>query len=322
MLNIFRKKHNILNIIGKLYGISVGKWLLHFENSKIQNKSSRHNPIFIIGVPRTGSTIFYQIITNKFEVAYIDNLAHVFSRNLYFSLIISKFFYSRKPHNNFVSKKGSTLKGGLHAPSECGLLWNWYFDKSGSQFKDKLNEKEVIHYFRNRIIAIMQLFDTPFVIKNLFNSVRLNFILKTFPNAKIINVKRNPYDTVKSILNARTDEAISSKEMWSVMPENKIEILSNSVDEKELVVKQVYYLEKEIKTMLELFSIKNVLEIQYESLINNMDEEINKTAEFIKCDFRKNEGDNPIIKSKMKEKEIDTEVMEYLQQYDWDGYTT
>ncbi|MDA3778711.1 MAG: hypothetical protein PF487_00520, partial [Bacteroidales bacterium] len=44
-----------------------------FEKSKINKYSSRKTekqPIFILGVPRSGSTILYQIITDFFNISY------------------------------------------------------------------------------------------------------------------------------------------------------------------------------------------------------------------------------------------------------------
>jgi hypothetical protein len=51
---------------------------------KYGNQPLKHQPVFIIGAPRTGSTILYQTLTNLYDVLYIDNLVCRFSKNLFF----------------------------------------------------------------------------------------------------------------------------------------------------------------------------------------------------------------------------------------------
>ena len=48
------------------------------------NQKLKHQPIFIIGAPRTGSTIFYQTLTNQLNVLYINNFICLLNKNLFF----------------------------------------------------------------------------------------------------------------------------------------------------------------------------------------------------------------------------------------------
>jgi len=80
-------------------------------------------PIFIIGLPRSGSTFIYQLITQIFDLVYIDNLLTPGREALFSSACISHRLFKDKPHYNYSSTYGNTLEGGLHAPSETGSLW-------------------------------------------------------------------------------------------------------------------------------------------------------------------------------------------------------
>ena len=50
------------------------------------NKPLMHQPVFIIGAPRTGSTILYQGLTNYIDVLYIDNLTSRLYKNFFFGI--------------------------------------------------------------------------------------------------------------------------------------------------------------------------------------------------------------------------------------------
>ena len=58
-----------------------------FESLKIKKyatKEPEYQPVFIIGSPRSGSTILYQLITNYLDVLYVDNLINLSRGNLFF----------------------------------------------------------------------------------------------------------------------------------------------------------------------------------------------------------------------------------------------
>ena len=63
-----------------------------------------HSLVFIIGAPRTGSTILYQVITSLIDVSYIDNLANLARYNPYFGLRLSHLFFRNHSHQSFTSK--------------------------------------------------------------------------------------------------------------------------------------------------------------------------------------------------------------------------
>jgi hypothetical protein len=99
------------------------------------------------------------------------------------------------------------------------------------------------------------------------------------PQAKIIFIKRNPLDTALSILRARKETQTPKNELWSVNPKNYKELVK--LDEHEMVVKQIYYIEKQIYHDQKLFPKGNFLTVHYEHLCDNTVEEVNKIKNFI-----------------------------------------
>lgn len=232
-----------------------------FFNLPIKNSSQQ--PIFIIGAPRTGSTILYQALTNNYRVLYIDNTACAWWRNLRFGLWLSQKKYGDAPHNNFKSEHGDTKKFGGHAPSECGTFWYRWLPKD-RHFIDHFEiTEQMIKQIRCEVLGASHYLKQPLVFKNLNAGQRLRLIHKAFPNARIIYVRRDPRFVVRSILKARHQVGVKPGQWWSIMPRNVNELLK--LPENEMCVAQVYHLEKQIEEDMALFPEENVREVHYQA---------------------------------------------------------
>ncbi|WP_321470626.1 sulfotransferase [Halarcobacter sp.] len=288
---------------------------------KYAGESLSHQPIFIIGAPRTGSTILYQTITNQFDVLYIDNFICNFNRNFFFGFWLSDKLFKQKSHNCFRSKHGSTSICGLHAPSECGEFWYKWLptDKHFIDYNDITDD--IVEEIRNEISAVINYFDKPLVFKNLNAGQRLKLLQKCFPNAKFITVKRDPLFTAQSILKAKRKIGISDDKFWSVMPKNvkKLEILNCY----EQIIKQIYYLEKQIVEDVKLFKKNSFLNINYIELGNNFNDILVKCQKFIetneRVDYKK--ADIKLTeKISLKKDEIE-KFNEQIEKLDWEFYS-
>jgi len=244
-----------------------------FEKKKVQKyakKTLKHQPIFIIGAPRTGSTILYQTLTNQTDVLYIDNLVGKFYRNLFFGFWLSNKLFKQKAHNCFSSNHGSTK--GLHSPSECGDFWYRWLPKDRHFIDDNDITDKMVKEIREEISAVINRYDKPLVFKNLNAGQRLRLIVKCFPNAKLIFVKRDPFFTVQSILQAKRKNKIPENQFWGIMPQNVKEL--KRLDWCPQIVGQVYFLEKQIIQDLSLFSDVSTITVNYTDIegdyINNL----------------------------------------------------
>jgi len=239
-----------------------------FEQSRLSRPVVSSNralaPTFIIGAPRTGSTILYQALTNTYNVCYIDNLTCKWHRNLLFGMWLSDKTFSDRPHNNFLAQNGDTGRYGNHAPSECGNFWYRWLPKD-RHFIDYHEVKAgMVKKIRKEVDAVMHYFGKPMLFKNLNAGQRLRLLVKVFPWSKFIFIRRDPRLVVRSILNSRKKAMIRPGQWWSIMPPNYKELIA--LPPLEMAAAQVYYLEKQIKTDLALFPSKNIREIHHRDL--------------------------------------------------------
>jgi hypothetical protein len=279
---------------------------------------SEYHPTFIIGAPRTGSTILYESITNRFDVIYIDNLACIFYNYLPLGIQISKFFYSNTSHNVSESKFGSTNTLGLHAPSECGEFWYRWLPRDRHFVDYNDFNASIVREIQCEIYSIIFREMKPFVFKNLNAGQRLRLIHKVSPYARFIFIKRDILETALSIYQGRINNNIKNDGWWGIMPPNVREL--NRLPLYEKIVKQIYYIEKQIMDDKNLFPDSNFLTIQYEEYLDNPNNHLDIIKDFIGSDI-KERNDKKALSVKKKNHTYNKKVVEGLkaeiEKIDW-----
>lgn len=144
-----------LSIIDAIIDSCDAEWL----SQPIQTERTQSTPIFVLGLPRTGSTLVERIISNHSEVVSIGETQHLES------LI--------------------RLKSGLGSQERMNadMIVAAANEDQSSLAKDYY---DAIKY---------QVADSPLFLEKMpYNFLYAGFIAKTFPEAKIVYVKRNPLD--------------------------------------------------------------------------------------------------------------------------------
>lgn len=296
-----------------------------FEKKKINqyaSKSPDHQPIFIVGAPRTGSTILYQIVTNKIKTLYIDNLVDLWHRNFFFGFWLSYNRFNHRPHNCFTSRHGNTNHCGLRGPSECGRFWyRWLPTQKHFVDQKEVSENEVDELSKN-IFSVINKYQLPLVFKNLNAGQRMRLIAEIAPNAKFIFVKRDPLYTAQSIFKAKQKVGLRPDEWWSVKPKNYNELLNLPCEEQ--IVKQIFFLEKQIIQDSKLFPEENLFTVQYETLMQNSEQTLDDIYKFIGNEYETRQGaTSPELKFNEKQTISDKHFENFkveISKLDWRHY--
>jgi len=268
----------------------------------------KHQPVFIIGAPRTGSTILYQTLTNQLDVLYIDNLAAKFYKNLFWGFWLSNKLFKKQSHNCFSSDHGTTK--GLHSPSECGAFWYRWLpaDRHFIDFNDITDT--MVEEIRQEITALINYFNKPIVFKNLNAGQRLRLLQKCFPEAKFIFIKRNPLFVAQSTLNAKRKLGIQDTIFWSVMPKNVNHL--EKMNAYEQIIKQIYFLEKQIVKDSQLFLKENFLFLNYENFTKDCKKMIELCQNFIEVFCRKNFKNCNLVKARAEKLMLSSHEVERI----------
>ena len=138
----------------------VNKIIIVKKNTKkINKKFFETKPVFIVGVPRSGTTLIEKIIASGYNKIPIGEETGIFG-----NLVGEEIFRSKKVNLDLESFREKVI--------------------------EKYNEKKLIQADSNYT----------FTDKSLDNFFYIELIRKVFPNAKIINCRRDPASSIMSIL--------------------------------------------------------------------------------------------------------------------------
>lgn len=166
------------------------------ERSLIRNGiASGSPPVFIIGPPRSGTTLVYEALVSGYGFAYISNLAHRFPKTPAAATKLG-LRWIRQHEGKFESRFGHI--SGWGAPNEGGAIWNRWFPRDVYLEGDFVNQVPVAEA-RGTIGAIAKVMDGPFLNKNVMHSVHLELLDRLFPGCVFIEIRRNPKPNVRSI---------------------------------------------------------------------------------------------------------------------------
>jgi hypothetical protein len=280
-----------------------------------------HQPIFIIGAPRTGSTILYQTITNKFDVLYVDNLICKFHNNLFFGFWLSNKIFKQRAHNCFNSQHGDTKDYGFHAPSECGGFWYRWLPRDRHFIDNDEISDQMVAEIRREITGVINYFQKPLVFNNNNAGMRIRLLKQCYPNAKYIVADRSPLYVAQSLLRVRKSVNGSYEKWWSIMPKNYQDLRKKDCFEQ--VVLQHYYINKQIFCDLESISYKNHMTVTYNNFSLNKNDVMDKFSEYINYQaVREYYEENEVVES--RENSLDEDSIEYVNKIigslDWNDY--
>ena len=243
-----------------LRGLNKGLATLETRQESAGEAPLPQTPIFVVGAPRSGSTLLYQLLVVRFDVAYLSNLhCRFFGAPAFVERAAGKRL---RPPGDFSSRFGSTR--GLAAPSECGPYWYRFFRKSPQHVSLAEADPNRLERLRESVRAFAQAAGRPLVFKNLVNSVRLAPLAAALPEALFVVVRRDEADTAASILAGRRTVHADESEWWSVEPP-EIERL-RALPPQEQVLEQVRAIESLVDESREEIGRDRFLDVRYEDV--------------------------------------------------------
>lgn len=234
-----------------------------------------HPPVFIIGAPRSGSTVIYQTLVNCLEVGFFSNL-HEFFYGM--PTVVERWYNARArlDCDDYESTLG--LTHGWHAPSECGAFWYRFYPRDPAVSEDiQLSQRKLARL--TKIVArLTAVRGCPFVIKNLYCSLRLSSIHRAFPKALFLVVRRDEIDTGQSLLAARNGRFGQYEKWFSVKPPAALEL--ESLPPHQQVIEQVRRIYDVIDRQRMRIGRDRFLDIHYERFCDDPPRTVEEVREF------------------------------------------
>jgi hypothetical protein len=223
----------------------------------------RHPVIFIIGAPRSGSTMLMQLLTDAFDFGYLSNChCRYFGAPGLAEKLLSPL-RGRLP-SDYQSRHGATALS--YEPAECASWWYRFFPHHPAYVTVEEANPAKMRRMRRSVAALVNAFDRPVLFKNLYAAVRLGPIIHYLPEALFIVISRDELENARSLLKGRKETSGGYDAWWSVEPPGSESL--RALPPYRQVVEQVRHIHAQIERDLDRFSVPDskVHKIRYESV--------------------------------------------------------
>lgn len=224
--------------------------------------------IYVVGAPRSGTTLLYQLICRHLPVAYINNLIARFWLRPSVGIRLSKALFGDGAKDTIALQSKHGVTDGAAGPHEFGYFWRHWLqlDRSRTHHLSAEELQRLDHAGLKRAleIEILASFARPVAFKNVICGFHALFLSRLHPASLFIHITRDAYATAASILNTRKDRYGSYSTWWSLKPSTYPfgALADNPAGE---VVRQVVDCRREIEEELARPGVR-AHRIEYESL--------------------------------------------------------
>lgn len=234
--------------------------------------------VFIVGPPRSGTTLLYQVLVNAYRFVYFSNLTARFPHAPALATMLAERVLGGLDPGGFRSDRGKTA--GWGGPHECGAFWYRWFPRPpdarvgpGETLEDDLEE------LRREVLAMHRMGRAPVLFKNTYNSIRIAPLAEALPEARFLVCRRDPVDTAQSILKCRV-RTHDDKEAWWSVPVPGMEELRDEPYWVQ-VAEQVRRITDEIDRRATERGDDRFMEVSYEALCADPHETLDRIAMFL-----------------------------------------
>ncbi|NNL98038.1 MAG: sulfotransferase [Acidimicrobiia bacterium] len=231
----------------------LGRW----EQRRLARPQGPDLPIvLIVGSPRSGSTLLYQVLAAHLPVSYPSNLTALFER----SPITATMRLGRwaRRSGGYRSYYGNTRS--LGAPNDAFSIWNRWLGEDRYSVPQQITPGiagEMTSFFA----AWGTAFPEPFLNKNNRNTAAIALLAEQLPGARFIVARREPLFVAQSLIEARETVQGDRSIGWGLAAGEEA-----SDDSTADVAEQVARIEELIETQLAPVDSARVLEVAYGDL--------------------------------------------------------
>jgi hypothetical protein len=253
-----------------------------FEEAELREIAQLTQPklpaVFIVGNPRSGTTLLYQWLAATGLFAYPSNIMSRLYTAPYIGGLLHKIFIDYDKHGelcgnrgfDFVSLLGKTK--GAHSPHEFWYFWRRFFHFGKIQRLSEAELTEVNHeLFLKELAAMERCFEKPILLKALIMNWNIDFLNRILHKPLFLFIKRNPIHNMASLYKARKIFFNDPCRWYSFKPPEYETLKTKNVYMQ--LAGQVYCTNKHIKKTLRSIQPERSIVISYEKFCKAPEEE-------------------------------------------------
>lgn len=224
------------------------------------SKNKKSSLIILLALPRSGSTLTYQILCHSLPSIYLSNLSNLFYQLPLAGGVFSKWYCNQ--HISDFSSQGGFVSG-LCGPAEGLRFWTYWFSNTINEPQSSsLKSKKWREEYLQNVFNVLGQPEQPVITGYLGHILVWERLRKRFPEAIFIRLHRSPVENALSLLRCRQK---SSENVWfSVCPTECRNHFQETLHEQ--VAAQVYWLNKRLDN---LSSDERTVNVTYEEICEN-----------------------------------------------------
>lgn len=181
-------------------------------------KSSRTTEtLFIVGLPRSGTTLAYELVAQAFNVAYFSKVYnYTFGLPHLTTRLTARF--GRRPLPKFESDYGSIP--GLFAPAEHHHFWRTWFPEHprlGHYVPAAAMPQSDITRLNRTLASLGEIVGLPFVFKDVYLTLAVDAILRNVRGSRVLVISRES-DAVAASVYRKRSQFPDPGDWWSIRP--------------------------------------------------------------------------------------------------------
>lgn len=219
-------------------------------------------PIFIISLPRSGSTLLYLLAVRKFRLSYFSNFAMSCPASPGLLTLVGAPFGACGGGASLENSFGETK--GWSGPNQGYRTWNTWLPTDRDFIDPGTISAAQSRKLRQTVGLIEKAARAPFINKWQRNATRLQVLQAIFPEAVFLHLRRDSLMTAQSILLARREMLSGPNDWFSAKPRGYLSDPRKS--QLRLAAEQVAFLEKDVEEDKDILGRDKFFELDYGTL--------------------------------------------------------
>ncbi len=189
-----------------------------------------HRPTtFIVGVPRSGTTLLYQVLAATGGFGYPSNLAARFFRAPWIGARVERILEPVLERRPFTFASNAGLTDPWYEPHEFGYFWERHFPfDDHHELSEGFGRGGAREAFRREVGAFEKELGAPLLFKNVLLDYAVDLLARWLPEVHVVHIRRDPLLVAQSLYRTRIEYYGRADAWFSVRPEEADELESAS----------------------------------------------------------------------------------------------
>jgi len=238
---------------------------------RYQRQQPRLPSVFIMGPPRSGSTLFMQWLASTGVFSYPTNLLSRFWRAPITGARIQKLLtdpqYDFRGElqdfqcsTDFQSNHGKTI--GALSPNEFWYFWRRFMPGNDYRPRAELERMVDANTLRAELTGMIDVLGRPFATKGMIFNENIPFMADLLPNAIFVWIRRRPEFNAQSLLKARQRQYGDMSKWYSFRIANYVEL--KDLPPVQSVCGQIASIHRSIRSGFDQLPSSRTLTVDYE----------------------------------------------------------